>query len=149
MVRVRQLTELEGCVLGLIRQRGSCTPYTIRRVFLKSPTPHWSGSADGETAVARWLGPPFYRLIIGVPPDPLRTRIGFLGLLAPSERRAFLKEAATGLQSHLAEFTSALATEADPFERLALRGSQLAMQARVAWLGELVKALGSCTADKL
>jgi DNA-binding PadR family transcriptional regulator len=178
----RQLTELEGCVLGLVKERGACTPYAIRRVFLKSPTPHWSGSAGaiyplirrlsrmglvravpaapdrrgrtryaltpaGEAAFARWLGPPFSRLTIGVPPDPMRTRIGFLGLLAPLKRRAFLTEITTGFRSHLAELTSALAEEADPFERLALRGSQLAIQARLTWVGELVKALSSSGAS--
>jgi DNA-binding PadR family transcriptional regulator len=178
MARLRELTELEGGVLGLIKERGSCTPYAVRRIFLKSPTPHWSGSAGaiyplirrlsrmgliravraardkrgrtlyaltaaGERAFSRWLGPPFSRLTIGVPPDPMRTRINLLRSLAPSERRAFLAEVTKGFQSHLAEITSALAREADAFERLALRGSQLAMQARMAWVGELAKALTS------
>jgi DNA-binding PadR family transcriptional regulator len=182
MAAGRQLTELEGCVLGLIKERGACTPYAIRLVFLKSPTPHWSGSAGaiyplirrlsrmslvravraapdkrgrtryaltaaGETAFAQWLGPPFSQVTIGVPPDPMRTRIGFLGLLAPSERRVFLTEATSGFRSHLAELASALATEADPFERLALRGSQIVVQARLAWVGEVVKALSSSGAQ--
>ncbi|HXY34516.1 MAG TPA: PadR family transcriptional regulator [Planctomycetaceae bacterium] len=184
MARLRELTELEGGVLGLIKERRSCTPYAIRRVFLKSPTPHWSGSAGaiyplirrlsrmglirpvraardkrgrtlyaltatGERAFAQWLGPPFSRLTIGVPPDPMRTRINLLRLLAPSERRAFLAEATTGFQAHLAELTSALTGEADPFERLALRGAQLAMQARATWVGELVEALSSSGAATL
>src|SRR5262245_54984843 len=40
-----RLTELEGAVLGTLRQHGPCTPYRIRRVFLDSPSPYWSGSA--------------------------------------------------------------------------------------------------------
>lgn len=38
-------TELEGCVLGVVWEKGPCTPYTIRRVFQDSPSPHWTGSA--------------------------------------------------------------------------------------------------------
>jgi DNA-binding PadR family transcriptional regulator len=40
-----RLTELEGAVLGTLRQHAPCTPYRIRRVFLDSPSPYWSGSA--------------------------------------------------------------------------------------------------------
>jgi DNA-binding PadR family transcriptional regulator len=39
------LTELEGCVLGVIATRGPCTPYAIRREFRASPSRHWSASA--------------------------------------------------------------------------------------------------------
>ena len=40
-----RLTELEGAVLGTLRQNAPCTPYRIRRLFLDSPSPYWSGSA--------------------------------------------------------------------------------------------------------
>ena len=40
-----RLTELEGAVLGTLRQHAPCTPYRIRRLFLDSPSPYWSGSA--------------------------------------------------------------------------------------------------------
>ena len=40
-----KVSELEGCVLGIIWTYGSCTPYVIRRKFLISPNPEWSGSA--------------------------------------------------------------------------------------------------------
>jgi DNA-binding PadR family transcriptional regulator len=39
------LSEIEGCVLALIHESGPATPYAIRRDFLDSPTPQWSGSA--------------------------------------------------------------------------------------------------------
>lgn len=39
------VSELEGCVLGIIWTYGACTPYVIRRKFLISPNPQWSGSA--------------------------------------------------------------------------------------------------------
>jgi DNA-binding PadR family transcriptional regulator len=38
-------TELEGCVLGIVWERGPCTAYVIRTVFLESLSPYWSGSA--------------------------------------------------------------------------------------------------------
>ncbi len=41
----RPLTELENCVLGLVWERGPCTPYALRKEFLDSPAPYWSGSA--------------------------------------------------------------------------------------------------------
>jgi DNA-binding PadR family transcriptional regulator len=45
VVRARQPTELEGAVLGVLREQGPCTAYAVRRVFLDSPSPYWSGSA--------------------------------------------------------------------------------------------------------
>lgn len=39
------LSEIEACVLGLISVEGPATPYAIRKVFLDSPSPQWSGSA--------------------------------------------------------------------------------------------------------
>ena len=40
-----QLSEIEGCVLGLLSLEGPATPYAIRKAFLQSPNPQWSGSA--------------------------------------------------------------------------------------------------------
>ena len=45
MAGSRALTELEGAVLGTIKQKGPCTPYAVRREFRSSLTPYWSGSA--------------------------------------------------------------------------------------------------------
>src|SRR5258706_3174960 len=41
----RKLSEMEACVLALIWSNGPSTPYALRHVFLKSPSPQWSGSA--------------------------------------------------------------------------------------------------------
>ncbi len=49
------LTELEGCTLGLIWERGPCTPYAIRKVYKASPNPHWSGSAGAIYPLVRRL----------------------------------------------------------------------------------------------
>ena len=45
MHKERGITELEGCVLGIIGIKGPCTPYAVRKEFQQSPTPFWSGSA--------------------------------------------------------------------------------------------------------
>ena len=49
------LTELEGCVLGEIALRQPCTAYVVRREFLQSLTPHWSGSAGAVYPLFRRL----------------------------------------------------------------------------------------------
>jgi DNA-binding PadR family transcriptional regulator len=178
MTRARALTELEGAVLGVIRAKGPCTPYAVRREFQASTTPYWrvsagaiyplvarltrerliravrpTGDARGGTlyaltpaggrALLRWLGPPLTPLTVGAPPDPLRTRVGFLGLLSPAARTAFLDEAADTLRRQLAELAAvADGAPIDPFERLARRGSYLAMETRLTWILEVRKALG-------
>src|SRR5271157_5530180 len=40
-----QLSDIEACVLALVSEHGPATPYAIRKVFLDSPSPQWSGSA--------------------------------------------------------------------------------------------------------
>lgn len=45
MSHPRNLTELEGIVLGIVWSRQPCTPYQVRREFADSPSPYWSGSA--------------------------------------------------------------------------------------------------------
>jgi DNA-binding PadR family transcriptional regulator len=44
-VSMRKLSELEGAVLGVTSLHERLTPYQIRKVFERSPNPHWSGSA--------------------------------------------------------------------------------------------------------
>jgi DNA-binding PadR family transcriptional regulator len=51
----RELTELEGCVLGEIWDKGPCTPYAIRQEFLRSLNPYWSGSAGAIYPLVRRL----------------------------------------------------------------------------------------------
>jgi len=42
---MRNLSELEGAVLGVTSQHGPATPYRVRRAFARSPNPHWRASA--------------------------------------------------------------------------------------------------------
>ena len=50
-----QLSELEGAVLGVISLVGPCTAYAVRRVFLRSPSTRWSGSAGAIYPLVRRL----------------------------------------------------------------------------------------------
>lgn len=51
----RQLTELEGAILGAIKQLGAATGYRLRRVFLASSSLEWSGSAGSIYPAIRRL----------------------------------------------------------------------------------------------
>lgn len=48
-------SELEHVVLALVWRAGPSTPYAIRRHFLASPTPGWSGSAGAIYPLVRRL----------------------------------------------------------------------------------------------
>ena len=97
-------------------------------------------TAAGDRAVRDWLGPPLADAVVGSPPDPIRTRVGFLGLLPPADRTAFLAAAAAGLRRQLARL--AAETSDDPFDRLAARGSCRMTEARLAWLRDVAAELG-------
>jgi DNA-binding PadR family transcriptional regulator len=45
VAREPKLTDVEGCALGVVWQRGPCTAYEVRREFAVSSTPRWSASA--------------------------------------------------------------------------------------------------------
>lgn len=49
------MTELEGCVLGVVWLRGPCTAYVVRQEFLGSGSSHWSGSAGAIYPLLRRL----------------------------------------------------------------------------------------------
>lgn len=50
-----RLTDLEHAVLGVVWRDGPCTPYAVRKEFLDSPTPSWSGSAGTIYPLVRRL----------------------------------------------------------------------------------------------
>jgi len=172
------VTEIEACVLALVSVDGPATPYAIRKVFLDSPSPQWSGSAGtiyplierllrrrlirsklcwtgkrrgyqislttaGLRALGLWLSLPIPEWVAGVPPDPLRTRVRFLGAISPKQQRAFLQDARQRTQVHLR------AVEADcerkrakgELEYLMARGALLSMQCRCAFLQEVAEVL--------
>jgi DNA-binding PadR family transcriptional regulator len=176
----RELTELEGCVLGLCWELGPCTPYAIRKEFLASPSPHWSGSAGaiyplierlegvrliraadgsagprrskhysltpgGREALRRWLGPPLTDVTLGIPPDPLRTRMRFLGALAQQRKMSLLTEAEHGLRAHLNRLEQECEryrTAGEPHAWLMARGAVRMLRARLEWVQEVIEELG-------
>lgn len=178
MPKVRNITELEGTVLGVIGIKGPCSPYLVRKEFLQSSTPYWSGSAgaiyplierlvekdliketpstqnrrggklyiltaDGESVLKDWLYQPFSASLIGTPPDPLRNRIEFLGLLNPEMRKSFLREVKVGLEEHLKVIITDNENldQSNYFDYLSFRGAVLATAARLAWIEEAIDIL--------
>ena len=174
----RSVSELEGCVLGVIGLEEPVTAYAVAMVFVKSPSPQWSGSAGaiyplvqrlrrknliratrhavgergrsllslapaGRTAFQAWLGPPVRARVGGVPPDPLRTRIRFLGLVSARRQRSFLEMARRSATRSL------LVVRADcahwrargGFRYLIARGALMSMEARCRWLREVQRAV--------
>ena len=178
----RNLTELEACVLGLIKVKGPCTPYVVRKEFEKSPTPHWSGSTgaiyplfkrmkaqnlikeesstndrrggklyiltgEGDKALEDWLYQALTPQVIGTPPDPLRNRVLFLGLISKVKRKNFLGRVKDGLEEQLKNVTDAR-EDFDPenyFDYLQMSGAVFAAQARLDWI---VKITGTVEEQK-
>jgi len=174
-----ETSEIEGCVLAMVWAEGPLTPYAIRKDFLNSPNPQWSGSAGttypliarlrrrgwihsevrlrgkrkgnhisltpaGMRALRRWLCAPLREWVVGVPPDPLRTRVRFLGALPARQRREFIRQAARGTERHrrLVEQDWRSYRSKGSFRKLVARGALLSMQARCAYLTEIAQALG-------
>jgi DNA-binding PadR family transcriptional regulator len=169
---LRELTELEGSVLGVVWEQGPCTAYVIRKVFVDSPSPYWSGSAGavypllarlerrglvrsrahrvgrrasrrfavtppGLRQLKRWLGPPFADWILGVPMDPLRTRLSFLAALPAAQRAAFLAEAEKKVLAYFRLAKREVArtrADSDVYSQLVAKGVLGSLRARLAWL---------------
>lgn len=174
-----RLSELEAVVLGLIWQDGPCTPYAVRQVFLRTPSPQWSGSAGaiypvvqrletrgfirseahaqgrrksrryrastrGLAALKKWLIHSQQDWVVGVPPDPMRTRYRFLGLLSAGRRRAIVGKWRKNMERHIravAEDFDARKKTGDPFSYLLARGALLHLFSRRDWLAEAAKLL--------
>jgi DNA-binding PadR family transcriptional regulator len=82
---MQNLNDLEHVVLGLVWRGKACTPYEVRREFLDSPTPSWSGSAGTIYPLMRRLE----RLGLLASEDARRDRRGTrLYRATPAARRA-------------------------------------------------------------
>ncbi len=83
----------------------------------------------GRADLRRWIEPPFLEHLVSVPPDPLRTRLHFLALLTPTERRAFFVTALDGLRRH----HEALEQESidDPDDQASRTAACAVMRARI------------------
>jgi len=174
-----KLSELEAVVLGLIWQDGPCTPYAVRQVFLRTPSPQWSGSAGaiypavqrlerrglirseahaqgrrksrryrasakGLSALKGWLHGSQQDWVVGVPPDPMRTRYRFLAALPPGERRTIVAQWQKNMLRHIhavQEDFAARKKTGDMFSYLLARGALLHLHSRRAWLEEAARLL--------
>jgi len=101
-------------------------------------------TAAGSRAVRRWLRPDLQDWVMGVPPDPLRTRVEFLGTLPPQEQRDFLQAAVRSVDRQLKEILRDTQRRKlkSGFDYWTSRGAMLSMYARLRWLRELIKAMG-------
>lgn len=103
-------------------------------------------TAAGRDALAGWLLPPLPDVVVGVPSDPLRTRLGFLAVLSPAQRRQFLADAAAGLRRQLADIEADERRHRKRGDRDAIllaRGARAMQKARIAWLEEVARSLGA------
>lgn len=94
----------------------------------------------GRRALRRWLVPPLPTWAASHTVDPVRTRLHHLDALDPEDRLAFVDDAEAKVRLHLADVRGRLqcSNGDDPlFERLALRGVVLELEARSRWLGEV------------
>lgn len=121
---------------GLLRSKRQVSDGRGGRLFSLTPA--------GERVLKAWLSPPFASLTVSVPPDPFRTRLGFLALLDPETQRLFVTE---GLEQMRALLPTVLAhteyqrTDGNRFEYLASLGSARMMQSRIEWLREVAQEL--------
>jgi DNA-binding PadR family transcriptional regulator len=125
----------------------------IRRKLIRA-TAHSTGlragklltiTPAGRRAVEEWLQPAQPNWVAGVPPDPLRTRIRFLASLQPAKQKAFLQSAQKAVEMHLAEMRRDYPQRRAKggFELWMASGALSAMRARLSWLRQLVRAVGS------
>jgi DNA-binding PadR family transcriptional regulator len=92
----------------------------------------------GDHAIAAWISnlEPWHAKPT---PDPLRTRIGFLGQLASdAERTAFFDAAETLTRQTMLELSALAETEraAGEIEHVSTLGAVYQLEARLKWLGE-------------
>ena len=125
----------------------------MERQKLVRSTKHSTGRREGQLlsltpagtrAVQAWLRPDWPDWVVGVPPDPLRTRIDFLGMLPTRVGRKFLQAAASGVEQQLSKIQHDMKRRKlnRGFDYWTARGAVLSMQARLRWLKEIAKALG-------
>lgn len=119
---------------GLARSEPHATGSRRSRLYRLTPT--------GRRALVRWMGPPVGDEVVGVPPDPLRARIGLLTLFPPAHQREYLR----GIERRLGEMV-ARARDAEAgisgdtyTERMAC-GAMAMQETRLGWVRALRRSL--------
>jgi len=113
----------------LLRARADKQGKRRRRLYSISPA--------GLAALKAWLAGPIPAADATVPPDLVRTRVYFLGAIAPAKRRTMVRDAARRIRKQLSENQkkqTQFESEGNVFAALAVDGIILAMQARLDWL---------------
>jgi DNA-binding PadR family transcriptional regulator len=98
----------------------------------------------GSRALIKWLGTLDAPAAISVPPDPLRNRIAFFGLLDPETRGTYLSSAVrelTACVERVQAHTEREKTAGKIFDYLVSAGAQRTIESRLAWLLEVVRVL--------
>src|SRR6266851_8448210 len=139
-----------------VRARGVPTLEVVRRTLRRwSIIQSWDGvlandsghqisvTPSGSWALEQWLSVAIPEWVAGVPPDPLRTRVRFLGAMSANQQRAFLLNAHQRAQAHLRVVESDCERRRPKggFQYLIARGALLSMQSRCAFLQEVADAL--------
>lgn len=109
----------------------------VSREGARGDRAHWAYELTeaGHKALNAWLAPTLAEDIISIAPDPLRTRMYFLGALTPKQRAIFLAGARAKLLAHIKEIEAMPAT--DEYDTIAIRGAIRAARARIAWLDDV------------
>jgi DNA-binding PadR family transcriptional regulator len=101
-------------------------------------------TALGSQALVAWLRGLGSPSSISVPPDPLRTRISFFGLLDPETQQTLLARAVNELKSHLAQVRAHSQRENAhhrTIEHLVSAGAEQILESRLEWLLNVVRVL--------
>jgi DNA-binding PadR family transcriptional regulator len=134
----RQLTELEGAILGAIKQLGAATGYRLRRTFLDSPSLEWSGSAGAIYPAIRRLAEAHF------------VRAGAARDGRGSLRYALTAKGERAIVAWLSDVDRAISPGLDPFRTRAGLWSTLTQRQREKLMKSLVQAAAArCVELKL
>lgn len=104
----------------------------------------YSITASGKNALVSWLTPPLENAEIGLSPDPVRSRVYFLGILPKAKRQEFVDEVLGQLKTELVavrESFDAYEAANNEFGALAMKGAVYVARARIRWLKEIRKQI--------
>lgn len=129
-----------GAIYPLLERLETRGIVTSRRTA-RGDRQHWlyELTTKGLDSFLAWLSPALEHDLISIAPDPLRTRMYFLGVLPPARRLAFLAQAREKLKQHIEQMRDP--PNADEFDRLANRGAIRMTRARIAWLEDVERSL--------
>ncbi len=168
----RRLSTLEYTVLGILWKKGGATAYAVTQEFAHSQTTAYRSGAGsiypllkrlakaglltggkdktyrltdrGVEELRVWYRSPLHQEDFSSLLDPLRSRVYFLAVLPPKERRGYFEAALSGLKMLEAECLHMLEryeAAGDPFSTIAAEGSLIETRARISWLKKVRKGL--------